>query len=214
MAVTARRWSLPMLATVLALACAPVAAGSLLDYWLTPDQQGQRLEAAGDHAGAAARYADPLRRGVALYRAGNFEAAAEAFGRLGAPEGAFNRGNALLLLGRYDDAIASYERAIELRPDWAEATGNLALARLRKERREAKSDEDQGTGGQLAADEIVFDEHGSRGSESQQTEQGGASMSAAEVEALWMRRLQTSPAQFLRARFAYQLAAPGAEAGQ
>jgi Ca-activated chloride channel homolog len=37
---------------------------------LTPDQQGQLAYERGDYAGAAERFADPMWRGVALYRAG------------------------------------------------------------------------------------------------------------------------------------------------
>ncbi|NJN47632.1 MAG: tetratricopeptide repeat protein [Candidatus Competibacteraceae bacterium] len=119
------------------------------DYWLTPDQQGRRLEAAGDYAEAATRYIDPLRRGVAFYRAGDFEAAATAFARVDTPEAAFNRGNALVLLGQYDQALASYDSALRLRPGWPEAEANRQLASLRKERREANSGGDEGTGGKL-----------------------------------------------------------------
>jgi Ca-activated chloride channel family protein len=199
-----------LLAGAAAMAGAPAArAQSFLDYWLTPDQQGQRLEAAGRFAEAAARYADPLRRGVAHYRAGDFEAAADAFARLDTPQAAFNRGNALVLLGRYEEAVDSYRQALDLSPAWDEARENLELARLRGERLAARDDADQGTGGRLEADEVVFDRDGRRGGERQSAEEAGGGMSAAEVEALWLRRVQTSPADFLRAKFAYQLAAEG-----
>jgi Ca-activated chloride channel family protein len=35
---------------------------------------------------------------------------------------------------------------------------------------------------------------------------GGAKLSEEEIRALWMRRVQTSPGDFLRSKFAYQYA--------
>jgi tetratricopeptide (TPR) repeat protein len=40
----------------------------------------------------------------------------------------YNRGNALLANGRHAEAVASYEQALELKPDDAEALNNLAVA--------------------------------------------------------------------------------------
>ncbi|WP_293339151.1 tetratricopeptide repeat protein [Microcoleus sp. CAWBG58] len=41
----------------------------------------------------------------------------------------FNLGNRLFTQGKRDEAIASYEKAIAIKPDWAEAYGNIASAR-------------------------------------------------------------------------------------
>ena len=41
------------------------------------------------------------------------------------PEAHFNLGNALQSLGRFDEAIVAYRRAVELRPTYAEALNNL-----------------------------------------------------------------------------------------
>ncbi len=192
-----------MLAASLSFA-APAWADGWLDLWLTPDQQGARLEARGDPAGAAERYRDPMRRGVAQYRAGDFESAAASFGQVGTAEALFDRGNALILLGQYDDAIASYDQALAERPGWPEALDNRALARARKARLAPPDDDAGGTGGMLEADDIVFDETGKRGGGEQVVEEPGAG-SAAEDRAMWLRRVQTRPADFLRARFAVQL---------
>jgi hypothetical protein len=61
------------------------------------------------HYGEAAKhFRDPLWQGAALYRDGQFKEAAAAFARVDSPEAAFDRGNALVMLGKYSDAIASY----------------------------------------------------------------------------------------------------------
>jgi Ca-activated chloride channel family protein len=181
-------------------------------WWLTPDQQGQRLFEQGNYLEAAERFEDPERRGMAFYRGGDFERAAGVFGRVGTAEAAFNRGNSLVMLGRYDAAIDSYERALELRPDWSPAQENLALAVARKQRLAPPESDAGGTGGMLEADEIVFDDSGRVNRSGTETvTAGGETLSEDEMRAVWLRRVQNDPADFLRARFAWQLYRRGQE---
>ena len=123
-------------------------------------------------------------------------------------EASFNRGNCLVFLGQYDDAIKAYELALEAKPDWPEAEQNLAIARARKEKLAPPDDDAGGTGGELAADEIVFEnsDRMDNASSEQTVEQDGQSMSEEALRALWLRRVETRPADFLANRFAYQLA--------
>lgn len=212
----ARQFARRVAAWVLALALFPVAghadgwaatwADRWRDLWSTPDQQAQRLFDAGDHAGAAAKFSDPLRVGMAWYRAGEFERAAAAFGQLSSAEGHFNRANALLMRGKYDEAIAAYEQALAQRPDWQPAVDNRALALARKARLAPPEDDAGGTGGMLAADDFVLDDSGRTDrAGSEQTTEGGAPLTDARMRELWLRRVETRPADFLRARFARQL---------
>ena len=64
------------------------------------------------------------------------------------------------MLVRYEEAIGSYEQALQMEPGWAEAEQNRDLARARKDRLAPPESDDGGTGGQLEADEIVFDDTG------------------------------------------------------
>ncbi|HEX4609955.1 MAG TPA: tetratricopeptide repeat protein, partial [Urbifossiella sp.] len=116
------------------LIAAGVVAAGRPDLWHTPEQQADRLFRAGRYEDAAKTSADPPRQGAALYRAGDFKAAAAAFARDGSAEGAFDRGNALVMLGKYDDAVNSYDRALALRPGWSEAADNRAVAVVRRDR--------------------------------------------------------------------------------
>ena len=176
------------------------------DWWLTPDQQGGRLSEQERYLEAAEVFESPQRRGVAYFRGGDFENAASVFGRIGSPEAAYNRGNALVMLGRYEEAIKSYEDALKVRPDWTEAAENRAIARVRLERLAPPESDEGGTGGQLPADEIVFDDSGRvNKSGSEVVTEGGEQLSDDEMRAVWLRRVQNDPAQFLRARFSYQL---------
>ena len=198
-------------ALVLALvgACAwawESAGGSFADLWLTPDQQGARLMARQRYAEAAQRFRDPLWQGTALYRDGQFKEAAAAFARVDSPEAAFDRGNALLMHGRYGDAIASYDHALQQRPGWREAEANRDLAEARRKMLEPPESDAGGTGGQLKADEIVFDDRPQKSGDSKEVEVvTGGKMSDEQLQALWLRRVQTKLADFLRAKFAYQL---------
>ena len=181
-------------------------ADGLADWWLTPDQQGQAAFDRGDYAAAAERFADPERRAASYFRAGDFENAAALYGRLPSAEAAYNRGNALVMLGRYEEAIASYDRALAERPAWPEAEQNREIARIRMQRLAPPEDDAGGTGGQLGADEIVFDDTGRVDKSGTDTvAEGGEALSQEELRATWLRRVENDPADFLRARFAYQL---------
>jgi len=144
-----------------------------------------------------------MRIGAAYYRAGEFEKAEQAFARSTTPEAEFNRGNCLVLRGKYDDAVARYDRALELRPGWQDASVNREVARLRAKLTEQKGGDmgDQTIG----ADEIRFDKH-KKNDGGQETELDGSSaLSDSAMQALWLRKVQTKPADFLRSKFAYQL---------
>ena len=178
-----------------------------VNMWLTADQQGERLMSEKKYAEAAERFEDPMRQGVAFFRNGQFDEAAGAFSRVDDAESAFNRGNALVMLVKYDNAIDSYRRALQFNPDWKEAQENLALAQARRELLEPPEDDAGGTGGQLGADEIVFDDRAKNSSETQEVQVGaGEAMSDESLRELWLQRVQTKPADFLRIKFSYQLA--------
>jgi Ca-activated chloride channel family protein len=120
-------------------------------------------------------------------------------------EGHLNRGNALVMRGKYEDAMKAYERALDLRPEWAAAMNNFEIARLRAGR--TKKVGGDMTGGKMEADEIVF-ETGKPRQEGERTGErdGGKALTDAELQSLWLRRVQTKPADFLRTKFAFQLA--------
>ena len=180
-----------------------VAGITWASLWFTPDQQGQRLMSQGQFAAAAKVFRDPMRQGVAWFRAGEFERAEQAFARVATPEAEFNRGNSLVMRGKYEPAIERFDRALELRPGWADAQINrdIALARAKITEQKGGDMGDQ----KLGADEIKYDkDKDSGGQETQLQEQQPLSDSA--MQALWLRRVQTKPADFLKAKFACQLA--------
>lgn len=172
-------------------------------FWLTPDQHAQRLYRQDDFVGAAETYRDPIWAGTAWYRAGEFEKAAQAFSRRSTPEASFNEGNCWMLLGKYETAVECYDRALKQRPDWHEALENreLAAARAKLVERTGGDMGDQ----KLGADDVVFNPDQESGGQETQVA-GEGEMSDAAIQAMWLRRVQTKPADFLRSKFAFQQA--------
>ena len=170
--------------------------------FLTPDQSGYRLFESAEYAKAAEQFADPMWQGVALFRQGEFKDAAGIFSGYDTAEGAYNHGNALVMQGKYEDAAARYQRALEMRPGWKPAEVNLGIALAR-----AKQVETTGgdmTGGQMEADDITFEKGKPPPGAGEEQVEGGKPMSDAEMRASWLRRVQTRPADFLKSKFAYQ----------
>lgn len=179
---------------------------SFANLWLTPDQQGQRLSKRGLYAEAAKKFDDPQRTAVALFRNGDFKAAASVFGRSDTAEAAFNRGNSLIMLGKYDGAIESFDKALTIKPGWNEALENKQIAVARRDRLKPPEGDTGGIDGdKLGADEIVFDNRpkNSGGGKDQEIKDLSKT-SDEELRALWLRQVKTKPADFLRAKFSYQ----------
>lgn len=170
----------------------------------SPDRNGYRAFAQGDFADAAALFADTDWRAAALFRQGEFERAAGIWSGSDTAESVFNHGNALVMLGRYEEAAERYSRALEERPDWTAARENRAIALSR-----ARALEREGgdmTGGMLGADGIVFSPSANSAPADGGSEPVEAGAGDAAMREVWLRQVQTRPADFLRSKFAYQYA--------
>ncbi|MFT5730519.1 MAG: Ca-activated chloride channel family protein [Desulforhopalus sp.] len=182
---------------------------SLKALLVTPTQEYQYYFNKREYVKAANSSVDSLQQGSALYLAGEFKKAAAVFGSSGSLETVYNRANSYVMLGKYDLAIADYENVLKKKPEWKEASDNLVLARLRKEKMAPPEDDFGGTGGKLAADEIVIGDKKTGSSVEDDDEnqmQEGSQLSQNEQQALWLKKVQTKPADFLRLKFSYQLA--------
>lgn len=113
--------------------------------FLTREQQAQQLFDQGNYVAAAERFKDPMRRGDALYRAGDFAASAAAYAQSaeGNAQAHFNRGNALAQLGDLDAALAAYDEGLALAPDWRELQENKELVEALRDQQE-KEQQQQG----------------------------------------------------------------------
>ncbi|WP_136807008.1 tetratricopeptide repeat protein [Desulfosediminicola flagellatus] len=185
-----------------------ILAATWNSLWFTPDQLGQRYYEHGEFNKAAEYFQDPFRQGVALYRGGDFQEAAKVFSRINTAEAQYNEGNSLLMHGDYETAIARYDEALKKRPDLLAASENRALAIARK----AMTTSEGGDMGdqKIGADKVVFDKKAENLGQDTQIE-GDKPLSDIEIQALWLRRVQTKPADFLKAKFAFQHTAQSAE---
>ncbi|MGN5479919.1 tetratricopeptide repeat protein [Cupriavidus basilensis] len=168
------------------------------DLWLTHDQQGRLAFERGDYAGAAALFDDPMWRGVAQYRAGQYAKAVQSFALMDSPESDFNQGDALARQGKYKAAAARYRQALKRRPQWPAATANLALVeKLAAQAEQPKEGEEPPD---IKPDEVKYD------SESKPPEGDGkkTEMGAVQSAETWMRAIQTTPTELLQRKFALQ----------
>jgi Ca-activated chloride channel family protein len=204
------RWTSTALAVVFVF---PPSIGissiSWLDLWMTHDQQGRYYFEKRDYKKAAEKFDDPMWRGLALTRAGDYEAAFNAFALSDSPEAWFNQGDALAHLGKYSEAEAAYQQALARRTPWPEAQENLALVQslIPKPKKDNKDDQQQEEAPNLPPDQMKFDEKGKQGTKTQRIKVDPAKMAD-----IWMRNIQTTPADFLRRRFAIQAAEEHREA--
>ena len=102
--------------------------------WRNADQRAAQALANG-HPQRAERLAQsPALRGSAAYRAGDYAAAAKAFGTVQGADAAYNLGNALARQGHYREAIKAYDKALKRDPHHADARANRKAVRawLRK----------------------------------------------------------------------------------
>ncbi len=196
-------WCAPLAMALLVLPPAPARADGVIGWFLTADQQGRLAFEDRDYAEAAARFADPMWKGQALYRAGDYAEAAEIFARLPSAEAAFAQGMAHIKAGSYRDGVAAFETALERDPDHAAAARNLELgqaivAYVERVREQSDTGEESGIG----ADEVVFDNESGRGVETTISGDDQAMQTAEQ----WMRAVDTRTADFLRIRFALEAA--------
>jgi Ca-activated chloride channel homolog len=178
-----------------------VARFSWLDLWMTKDQQGRYYFQKGKYQKAAEAFEDPLWRGLAYARAGDFEAALNSFALSDTAESWYDQGNALAHLGKNPEAVSAYREAIKRRPHWKEAEENLGLVESMIPKPKAdKNDKQQKQedAPNLPLDQVKFDKEGKQG------KQARVRAKPETMADIWMRNIQTTPADFLRRRFAMQ----------
>ena len=144
-ALAFRRGWLMAIALVL-LAPSPRAdAATFEDLWLRSDQQAAAALSQGDAKTALGVARSPDWRGSASFRAGDFESAATDYAQVENADGAYNQGNALAKLGRFDEALASYDRALKLAPDMDDAKANRTAVEewLKRKQKQDKSSQKQ-----------------------------------------------------------------------
>lgn len=188
-------------------------AGGLLNLWLTPDQQGQFYFERGEYDKSARLFEQLNWKAIAFYKAGDFANAAVYYAKVKTPEGLFMLGNALSKQEKLAPAVIAYEQTLALKPDFEEARFNLDWVKGLLELSNKEYEDVGGTGGKLSADRMVINKQGAKakGEVSVQQLQAQEGLSDEQIRDLWMRRVQTTPGDFLAYKFAHQLSMRNAE---
>lgn len=121
----------------------PADAFEWNSLWLNRDQRGAQKLDEGDAEQAAGLFGDPEWRGVAQYRAGNYEAAVDSLNGIETADALYNKGNALAQLGRTDEAISAYEQALKLNPQHEDARYNRDQLLKQQQNAQQQSDSQQ-----------------------------------------------------------------------
>lgn len=182
---------------------------AFVNLWLTPDQQGRWLLDHGNYAAAAQHFDSSLWRGIAYYVNNDFDQAVAQFEQVNpkTAEVYFNLANALAQQENYKDSLKNYDRALGMRPNYDDAQRNrdLVQARLNREEELAKERPEEQEG-DLKADQIVEDDTPPPNDEDNSHPRPNRDgLGGAAIEDLWLQNVQTTPADFLRQKFQYQL---------
>jgi Ca-activated chloride channel homolog len=133
-----------VLPLLLALAPAPAAASLWDDLWQRKDQQAFKALREGEPEVAAALFGRADWRAAALYRSGEYPAAADSYRRDPSTTGRYNLGNALARQGELEQAIAAYADVLAAAPDHDDAAFNKALLeRMLEEQQSAEQSNDE-----------------------------------------------------------------------
>ena len=109
------------------------ATGADASWFRTAEQQAADRFDDGDYSEAAEGFSDDYRRGVALYRAGRYTEAGEAFEEVEREEvradALYNLGNTRYKLSDFEGAVDAYEDSLALRANDEDTLHNLTLAK-------------------------------------------------------------------------------------
>jgi len=117
-------------------------AGIWEDLWQTRDQQGAKALQNNQIKDASNLFNSPGWKATAQYKSGQFDKAAEGFSNsksshinpaelnpaeLSPADNHYNRANSLANMGKYEEAISAYNKALELQPKHEDAQFNRKL---------------------------------------------------------------------------------------
>ncbi len=117
------------------------------ELWRTPDQQASQAFAQQDYSTAAGQFENPRWKASALYRAGDFAAAAElpadSLADAQSADDWYNQGNALAKKGDLSTALKAYQQALKLEPEHADARINKGLVEKALQDQQQQDQKDQ-----------------------------------------------------------------------
>jgi len=203
------------------------------NLFLTKDYQGQMAMNEGNYAEAAELFEDPLHKGTAWFKAGEYKKAIAAFSQDSTAQGFYNLGTAYLKAGNYNAAYNAFYRsqmvdssfnqselAINSVQQWflnqndemAALSDTIVDALFEKMIENTNTNEDLGGGGQEANEEQMQEERMMEEAESEvhageEDELPEEFEISEEMNArkVIIRDVKEDPSEFLRRKFEYQL---------
>jgi Ca-activated chloride channel family protein len=142
------------------------------DLWLRADQRAMRQLESGDPGRAAEIFQREDWRAAAAYRAGDYQGSLDALEQSPEQTAFYNKGNALARLGRFEDAIAAYQQALDVDPGDVDALFNRDLIQSLLDQQQAQqaSQNDQSQDGEPQESQ---DQESSAASQDETTQQEG-----------------------------------------
>jgi Ca-activated chloride channel family protein len=190
---------------------------SVSTLFLTQDQRAQMALNRADYKLAANLFEDPLRKGLSAYFSEDFAVAAVHFQELESDEALFNLATAFAHASNYLYSQASYEVLLERNPDYPGAVKNHSIVKAIVDEMLAMGEQQQEGQQQQRSQEVenTLDEDigemqmefGTREPPEQITAED--LMNNPEMAELWMKQVQSDPAEFLSAKFQMQLKKEG-----
>jgi len=116
------------------------------NLWQTDDQQAQKQYNQENFQNAAEQFENSQWQGSSHYKAGNYQEALDAFKegeQANSANSLYNQGNALAQMQQFDQAIGSYEKALNKNPDLQDAKDNIEKIKQLQKKQEQEQQSDQ-----------------------------------------------------------------------
>jgi len=122
-----RGWLILFVIFITPIPYQPVYSMQWDDLWQRSDQQASESFQQGKHLKAAEKFEDPLWKGSAYYKAGEYQQAIEAFKQENSTEAKYNLGNSYAKLQQFEQAIKSYDEVLTQNPNHQDALKNKKI---------------------------------------------------------------------------------------
>ena len=142
--------------------------------WRNNDQRADELFQQGKHEAAAELFDNPDWKAASQYRADDFAAAFENWQQSDSEGGAYNRANALAGLGRYEEALAGYDKLLEQNPGHADARYNKQAIEDWLKQQQSDQQQDQQEGDQQQQSEQQQEQDGQQQSQKSEPQTGNS----------------------------------------
>jgi len=122
------------------------------ELWQNQNQRGRLQFEQGAHEQAAELFKNPGWKASSHYRAGDYDEALQYWAEQADESAYYNQGNALAKLGRMDEAVKAYEKALEINPQHQDAGYNKKLLEDLIEQQQQQQKDQQGSEQQQSQD--------------------------------------------------------------